>query len=60
MISVAVVGLGWWGRNVVGLLAESDRLRPVLGVDVAPEGRAVTGWAPARVGRAARRFLHDR
>ena len=45
MIDVAVVGLGWWGRNVIGLLAGSDRIRPVLGVDVAPEGRA---WAEAQ------------
>jgi len=42
MINVAVVGLGWWGRNVVGLLAESERLHPLLGVDTQPEGRA---WA---------------
>jgi predicted dehydrogenase len=42
VIDVAVVGLGWWGRNVVGLLPGSERIRPVLGVDVAPEGRA---WA---------------
>jgi predicted dehydrogenase len=42
MIDVAVVGLGWWGRTVVGVLAGSDRLRPVLGVDIQPEGRQ---WA---------------
>jgi predicted dehydrogenase len=42
MINVAVVGLGWWGRNVVGQLAESERLHPLLGVDTQPEGRA---WA---------------
>jgi predicted dehydrogenase len=45
VIDVAVVGLGWWGRNIVGLLAESERLRPVLGVDVQPEGRA---WAESQ------------
>ena len=45
MIDVAVVGLGWWGRNIVGLLAGSERIRPVLGVDVQPEGRA---WAVDR------------
>lgn len=42
MIDVAVVGLGWWGRTVVGVLAGSERLRPVLGVDTQPEGRQ---WA---------------
>ncbi|MCV2488899.1 Gfo/Idh/MocA family oxidoreductase [Geodermatophilus sp. YIM 151500] len=45
MISVAVVGLGWWGRNVVGLLSGSERIRPVLGVDVDPAGR---DWARSR------------
>ena len=45
MIDVAVVGLGWWGRNIVGLLDGSERLRPVLAVDPQPEGRA---WAAAR------------
>jgi predicted dehydrogenase len=42
VIDVAVVGLGWWGRTVVGVLAGSERLRPVLGVDTQPEGRQ---WA---------------
>ena len=45
MIDVAVVGLGWWGRNIVGLLSGSERLRPVLGVDPQPEGRE---WAAAQ------------
>jgi predicted dehydrogenase len=45
LIDVAVVGLGWWGRNIVGLLDGSERLRPVLAVDPQPEGRA---WAAAR------------
>jgi predicted dehydrogenase len=45
LIDVAVVGLGWWGRNIVGLLAGSERLRVVLGVDPEPEGRE---WAAAR------------
>ena len=30
---VAVVGLGWWGRIIVGLLKSSGKLRPVCGVD---------------------------
>lgn len=55
MIDVAVVGLGWWGRNIVGLLAGSERLRPVLGVDPLPEGRA---WAQAH-GLAATGDLAD-
>ena len=36
-ISVAVVGLGWWGRIIVPLLKGSSKLRVVKGVDPAPE-----------------------
>ncbi len=35
MLKVAVVGLGWWGRIIVGLLKSSAQLRAVVGVDVA-------------------------
>jgi predicted dehydrogenase len=55
LLDVAVVGLGWWGRNVVGLLAGSDQLRPVLGVDVEPQGRE---WAAAQ-GMAATGDLQE-
>jgi predicted dehydrogenase len=55
LIDVAVVGLGWWGRNVVGLLADGERLRPVLGVDTEPAGR---DWALAQ-GLAATGDLRD-
>ena len=34
MINAAVVGLGWWGRKVVGDLSGSDYLQIVAGVDV--------------------------
>lgn len=39
MINVAVVGLGWWGRNIARELAPSDRVRLVLGVDPDQAGR---------------------
>jgi predicted dehydrogenase len=55
LIDVAVVGLGWWGRNIVGLLAGSERLRPVLGVDPEPGGRE---WAAAQ-GLAATADLRE-
>jgi predicted dehydrogenase len=45
LLDVAVVGLGWWGRTIVGLLTGSERLRPVLGVDPEPAGRE---WARER------------
>lgn len=35
MLKVAVVGLGWWGRIIVGLLKGSDKLKTVVGVDLA-------------------------
>ncbi|MFY9314972.1 MAG: Gfo/Idh/MocA family oxidoreductase [Burkholderiales bacterium] len=35
MLRVAVVGLGWWGRIIVGLLQGSDKLKAVAGVDLA-------------------------
>lgn len=38
MLKVAVVGLGWWGRIIVGLLKGSSRLRAVTGVDVSDSG----------------------
>jgi len=34
MLKVAVVGLGWWGRIIVGLLKGSAKLRAAIGVDV--------------------------
>ena len=40
MLEVAVVGLGWWGRTIVSLLAGSARLRVVRAVDPAPDAAA--------------------
>ena len=39
MLNVAVVGLGWWGRIVVGLLKQSPRFNVVAGVDTAVEAQ---------------------
>ena len=36
MLKIAVVGLGWWGRTIVALAAQSDRLRLVRLADVDP------------------------
>ena len=38
MLNVAVVGLGWWGRIIVGLLRDSAKLAPLIGVDVSDAG----------------------
>jgi predicted dehydrogenase len=37
MLKVAVVGLGWWGRNIVDLLRGNPKLSLVKAVDVSPE-----------------------
>jgi len=36
-LRVAVVGLGWWGRIICGLLKGNAKLRVLAGVDVAPD-----------------------
>jgi len=36
MIRAAVVGLGWWGRIIVGLLKSSPKLAAVKGIDPDP------------------------
>ena len=41
-LTVAVIGLGWWGRIIVPLIRTSDRLRVVKVVDPAP---AAQGFA---------------
>jgi len=38
MLRVAVVGLGWWGRIIVGLLKGSSKVKAVVGVDVSDVG----------------------
>src|SRR4051812_2699052 len=40
MIRMAVVGLGWWGRQIVTCLAKSARFRMVAGYDANPTGVA--------------------
>ena len=40
MLKVAVIGLGWWGRIIVDVLANSQKLEVVRLVDIAPAGQA--------------------
>ena len=41
MIDAAIVGLGWWGRQIVGTLqGVSDKIRFVRGVDIRPDAAA--------------------
>ncbi|MCW2710119.1 MAG: oxidoreductase [Marmoricola sp.] len=39
-IQVAVVGLGWWGQNIIGQVAQSELLSVRTGVDPDAAGRA--------------------
>lgn len=55
MLSVAVVGLGWWGKNIIETLKQSATLRVVRAIDTDP--RAVA-WAAER-GLAASRDYGD-
>lgn len=36
MINAAVVGLGWWGRIITGLLARCGKIRALKGIDANP------------------------
>ena len=38
MISVALIGLGWWGKTMARLLGSSSRLKLVRVVDIDPAG----------------------
>ncbi len=40
MIGAAIIGLGWWGRTIARALADSELIRPVLGIDPSPTARA--------------------
>lgn len=39
-LRTAVIGLGWWGRQIVNCLKDSPRFRVTHGVDVAPAAAA--------------------
>jgi predicted dehydrogenase len=45
ILNVAVAGVGWWGRTIVGFLKKSSRLRPVMLVD--PNRSAAAPFAAA-------------
>lgn len=40
MLKVAVAGVGWWGRTIVGFLRKSAKLRPLMLVDPNREAAA--------------------
>jgi predicted dehydrogenase len=43
MLNAAVVGLGWWGKQIVKCLVDSNRIRVTHGVDLAIENLADFG-----------------
>lgn len=59
MLNVAVIGLGWWGRIIVGLLAQSQKLKVVHAVDVSEGGRAFAQERGIRFSSALDEALHD-
>src|SRR5260370_22923973 len=55
MIKCAVVGLGWWGRRIIGTLRGSDKIRVKTGVDLSAEAAE----AARSFGIGFARSLHD-
>ncbi|MGE0255930.1 MAG: Gfo/Idh/MocA family protein [Alphaproteobacteria bacterium] len=53
MLTAAIVGLGWWGRQIAGALKDSEQVKVTTAADVAPDavsetagklGLALTGF----------------
>jgi len=40
MLRIGIVGLGWWGKQIVRSLKASARFRVVCGTDLAPAALA--------------------
>jgi predicted dehydrogenase len=41
MVNAAIVGLGWWGKTILGLMRDNSKLRIVRAVDVTDAGADV-------------------
>jgi predicted dehydrogenase len=46
MIRIGIIGLGWWGKQIVTCLAESSRFKVVAGCDT--DGKTATPFAAAQ------------
>ena len=46
MIRIGIIGLGWWGKQIVSCLAESPRFKVVAGCDI--DGAMAAPFAAAR------------
>ena len=46
MIRIGIIGLGWWGKQIVTCLAESPRFKVVVGCDV--DGKMAAPFAAAQ------------
>ena len=60
MLKVAVVGLGWWGRIICGLLKGSSKLSLVEAVDVDPASEAFARDLGVSFSRALEKTLENR
>lgn len=60
MLNAAVVGLGWWGKQIVTSLADSDEIRVVRGVDIDLDAvRGFADWHGFEVGDSYEDALAD-
>ena len=60
MLKVAVVGLGWWGRTICGLLKGGPKLSLVAAVDVDPSGAGLARELGVFFSRSLDEILGDK
>ena len=58
-MNAAILGLGWWGRTVVGTLRDSGALRITTGFDPAPAAAALAAEAGLRLAPSFDAILAD-
>jgi predicted dehydrogenase len=59
MVNAAIVGLGWWGKTILGLMRDNPKLRIVRAVDVSDAGEAVAREHGVAFGRDLDAALAD-
>lgn len=59
MVNVAVIGLGWWGKTLVGLMQQSATLRVVALADPSPSARSFADTTGIRLVPALADVLDD-
>jgi len=59
MLKVAVIGLGWWGRIIVDLLLDSQKIQVIRVVDVSPEAESFATERRIRFSKDFEEVLND-